>query len=103
MTIQAAPVKRDECGQWTHPDFPDWDEGATREEIRAWFADNNLVFQINEMEYEVDTDTDPYFNDGCGSFLHWEPAKPVGEGWFALSMHDTECGPVCIWAKSIQN
>jgi hypothetical protein len=101
MTIQEAPIQRDEYGNWTHPDFPDWDEGATREEVRAWFAENDLVFQINEMEYEVDTDADPYFNDGCGSFLHWEPKRPDGAGWFALSMHDTEVGPVCIWAKSI--
>lgn len=100
MAIQAMPAQRDEHGQWTHPEFPDWGEGVTEEEVVAWFAENQLDFQINEMEFEVDTDEDPHFRDGCGSFLHWEPERPDGKGWFVLSIHDTESGPVCIWVRN---
>jgi len=100
MAIQAAQVERDEIGQWAHPDFPEWDEGTTRDEIKAWFTSNGLEYKINEMEHEVDTDTDPFFEQGCGSFLHWQPERPEGDGWFVLSMHDSEHGPVCIWSRS---
>lgn len=97
--IQPMLVERDEYGFWTHPGFPVWDEDATSEEVKAWFEQQGLTYLASEMEYEVDTDADPYFEGGDGSFAHWNPQTPAGEGWFILSIHDTECGPVCVWVR----
>jgi hypothetical protein len=51
------------------------------------------------MEYEVDTDNNPYFDQGEGSCAHWEPSKPEGEGWFTLAISNTDNGPICWWAR----
>lgn len=31
----------------------------------------------------------------------WQPTMPRGEGWFILSIHDTDDGPICIWARPL--
>lgn len=36
----------------------------------------------------------------AGASSAWEPPRPEGEGWFVLSIHDTEdWGPVCVWVR----
>jgi hypothetical protein len=35
--IQPAEVVRDEYGFWTHPDYPEWDEGTTVKTVHDWY------------------------------------------------------------------
>lgn len=96
--IQPVPVERDSEGYWYHPDMPTFEEDQAAES-KAWIAQQGLILTKVEMEYEVDTDTDPYFQDGDGSCAHWEPSKPDGDDWFCLAISCTDDGPVCYWAR----
>jgi hypothetical protein len=96
--IQPAPVVREADGWWHHPNLPVFEEGQA-EESRAWVKAQGLAIVTAEMEYEVDTDNDPYFEQGEGSCAHWEPSKPEGDGWFVLAISDTDSGPACWWAR----
>lgn len=83
--IQSAEVVRDEYGYWWHPELPEFDEGD-EERSKAWVKEQGLSWVAVHMEYEVDTDTDPYFNDGGPDCSHWTPNRPDGEGWFVLAI-----------------
>ena len=96
--IQPAPVERDSEGYWWHPDLTIFEEGQAAES-KAWVVQQGLTISKVEMEYEVDTDTDPFFQDGDSSCAHWEPSKPDGDGWFCLAISCTDDGPICYWAR----
>lgn len=99
--IQAAPVQRDSDGYWTHPAHPEFEEGQDVE-AAAWFNAQQLEHQIAYLESE-DGDHpayEAYWSDGDPNISAWEPPRPEGEGWFILSIHDTEdWGPVCVWVR----
>jgi hypothetical protein len=44
-----------------------------------------------------------YFDNGDPSVAAWEPTPPKGEGWFTMSIHDTEDGPAWAWARRTTN
>ncbi|WP_162988176.1 hypothetical protein [Alcaligenes aquatilis] len=54
----------------------------------------------------LDSDTSPeadkvatdYFEHGSGDFSGWNPSPPQGDGWFIISVHDSDDGPVALWA-----
>ena len=98
--IQSVPVARDESGWWSHPGLPEFDEGQ-EEAYRAWIKAQGLVTSYATLDSE--NDTHPvyiaYFDEGGSDITGWDPAEPAGEGWFALSIHDTEDGPVWVWAR----
>lgn len=97
--IQVAPVVRDEYGAFYHPDMPDFDEGDDAK-CKAWIAEQRLEVKMASLEYHSDEAvSERYFESGDGAFDYWEPDRPDGEGWFCLSIHDTEDGPVCWWAR----
>lgn len=101
--IGRCPVKRDTLGHWTHPIFEDWlgDECRTQDEIAEWCRQHKLEFRYVLMEYDVkDPQGAPWVEyENTGGFACWELAPPHGAGWFLLSVHDTEDGPVQHWVR----
>ena len=93
-------VVRDAQGFWCHPDIPEFDEGQNVEYFE-WLMSLGLVTTHAMLEW--DDETNPvyvsYFEDGEGNISAWEPAQPAGDGWFTISIHDTEDGPVWVWAR----
>jgi hypothetical protein len=95
--IQAVEVKRDGDGYWTHPDMPDFDEGDG-DKWRNWITNQKLAIVHSSLSDE-DDDHPAYmrvFEDGDIDVSDWEPEPPSGDGWFTLSIHDTEDGPYWV-------
>jgi hypothetical protein len=99
--IKHWPVRRDEYGAFYHPDMPDFDEGDEAK-CKAWIAEQGLEVKMVSLEYHSDEEvSERYFESGDGAFDYWEPDRPEGEEWFCLSIHDTDDGPVCWWARRV--
>ena len=97
--IQPAPVVRDEDGMFQHFELPDFDEGD-QEKCKAWIVEQGLQVKMVELEYHSDQAvSDRYFDAGDSDCSYWDPDKPEGEGWFCLSIYDTDNGPVCWWGR----
>ena len=100
--ITAVPVARDEDGFWTHPNFPEWHEGTTRDEVDTFFSELNLGYVVYSMEFNApDELVEKYFEDGDCGCVGWDPECDK-EGAFLLSIHDTEDGPVAIFAYPLE-
>ena len=97
--IQAVPVVRDEVGQWVHPAMPMFDEGQETE-YRAWLDANGLEITYKMLESDPDHPLYDAWCDGETDMSSWTPEPPTGEGWFTLSIHDTEDGPIWVWARA---
>lgn len=98
MTIKAIEVERDFQGYWTHPELPDWGEHITQSELDAWKAENSIDVVFVWMESDADEDVlQSYFEDGDPFIGNWEPVPPEANA-FVLSIHDTEDGPVAVFA-----
>lgn len=98
--IQPMEVQRDSNGYWCHPDLP---QIETNEQFDNWISAQGLQYSIHCLdgddgvgEEEANT---AYFENGDASCAVWQPSKPDGDGWFIVSIHDTEDGPVCIWIR----
>ena len=100
--IQPAPVERDVNGYWSHPGVPEFDEGSVSE-AAAWTTAQGL--ELTSVHLESESDDHPayiaYFDKEEGTCAAWEPPRPSGEGWFILSIYDTEDGPICWWARRV--
>ncbi|GKW29484.1 hypothetical protein AB6D34_18250 [Pectobacterium brasiliense] len=93
---------RDENGWWTHPDFPENDESWTINHFHKWAEDNNFDIEIVFLENEIgfEKTKERYWEVGASDCEGWEPTPPNGDGWFIVSIHDTQDGPVCIWLRN---
>ena len=98
--IEWAPVVRDAEGWYSHPDMPAFDEDQEAE-YRAWLAAQGL-----ETAYATlcgKDDKHPayiiYFDQAGTDVSDWNPAPPSGDGWFTLSIHDSEDGPYWVWGR----
>lgn len=101
--ISEVLMVRDEKGWWTHPGMPAFEEGE-EEKFRRWVVEHELEVKYESLEYE-DPDHPAYveyFERGGTDVSTWNPMWPAGEGWFPLSIHDSEDGPVFWWARSIR-
>jgi hypothetical protein len=102
LLIGPVPVERDKDGWWSHPGLPDLDEGQDAE-YKAWLVAQGLV--TSHVSLEMEDLTHPvyiaYFDEESGSVADWNPEAPTGEGWFTLSIHDTEDGPYWVWARRV--
>lgn len=98
--MTAVEVKRDPEGFWYHPGLPDFDEGQESEYLQ-WLKDQSLVtkFAMLESEDENHPVCISYFENEDGDFSAWVPTPPAGDGWFTISIHDTEDGPCWVWAR----
>ncbi len=96
--IQPAAVVRDAEGMFWHPELPSFEEGDG-DKCKQWLAEQGLVIKASSIEGAEDSISDRYFESGDPDCSYWEPARPDGEGWFCLSIFDTDDGPVCWWAR----
>jgi hypothetical protein len=96
--IQPVPVVRDENGMFWHSELPPFDEGDG-EKCKKWLAEQRLVVKMTSIEDATDEISERYFGSHDSDCSYWDPDKPGGEGWFCLSIHDTDDGPVCWWAR----
>lgn len=100
VLIQALPVVRDDMGFWTHPAWPD--DGEECALPYSWFAEHGLEFFIVKMENDGPEGLfETWADEGVCDCTPWVPSKPAGDGWFTFSIHDTEDGPICVWARRV--
>ncbi|MNO74278.1 hypothetical protein D3C76_652720 [compost metagenome] len=98
--IGAVDVQRcAETGYWNHPQLPQFAD--YHEAFEAWRVRQGLSLAWDEMEWSGSQDH-PYWTKGAGHCLDWEPEPPPGEGWFKLSIYDSENGPACAWVRRVQ-
>ena len=98
--IQPMAVERSEDGWWTHPDMP---EIETSEQFNAWQAQQGFQLCIVMLDGDAGDGTEEayktYFDAANADCSSWQPSKPEGDGWFIVSIHDSEDGPACIWIR----
>jgi hypothetical protein len=93
-------VKRDEYGFWSHSVFDEFgDEEIIPED---WFTSRGVKVASVKFEYDAPEELqNDWFEDGEPDCSAWNPSRPEGDGWFVLSIHDTDDGPICVWAHPI--
>ncbi|MDE9519796.1 hypothetical protein KKJ17_19320 [Xenorhabdus bovienii] len=99
MTIQQIQPERDQLGYWTHPDFLP-NEEWTRDEIIQWLKQHNITMKTIMLEDE-DTPIFERYESGDINVSDWNPTRPEGIDWFLVSIHLSEDGPACFWARHI--
>jgi hypothetical protein len=102
--IKPATVERDADGYWSHPGMPDGDDDSeSANAFKAWMAEQRLTHQISNLESEDETHPayHAYYEEECCGVVGWNPEPLTGNGWFTLSIHDTEDGPMWVWVRRI--
>lgn len=100
LLIQPLQVVRDEYGFWTHPAWPD--DGDECALPLSWFGEHGMEYCVVEMENDAPEGMmEAWMDDADYDCTPWQPSKPAGDGWFTLSIHDTEDGPVCVWVRPV--
>ncbi len=97
--IQAHLVERDQFGFWTHPNYPDLADNCSSSEAQETLRWLGLELQNVFMESDA-----PRLYDSARSdqrYSEWIPTRPEGAGWFVLSIHDTDNGPVCQYVRPL--
>ncbi|QWA09828.1 hypothetical protein GTU79_21345 [Sodalis ligni] len=102
--IEPIEPQRDENGWWSHPDYiPDLEEDALRVEFEVWLEVNGVECSARLMEDDVEPDSPvaQAWENGDADCSIWNPKPPEGEGWFLVSVHDTEDGPSAVWLRKL--
>lgn len=92
-------VERDQFGFWTHPNYPDLADNCSSNEAQETLRRLGLELQTVFMESDA-----PRLYDSARSdqrYSEWIPTRPEGAGWFVLSIHDTDNGPVCQYVRPL--
>lgn len=100
--IKPVAVERDNEGFWAHPEFfpEDPREVIPRDEWTAWLEANQVSVNFVRLEDQVSEEVwDQYIESGYSDISFWEPEIP--DDSFMLSIHDTDDGPVAIYATPI--
>lgn len=99
--ILPLPVQRDSEGWWSHPDLPDFDED--HQAYKAWMIAQGLETCFHSLDSEDDNHPAyvTYFDQDACHVRDWNDEAPAGEGWFTLSIHDSEDGPQWVWVRRI--
>ena len=101
VLIGPVTVERDADGWWGHPGVPDFGEDVAA--FGSWMAAQGLETALASLESE-DLDHPAYvsyYDQESASVAGWNPTPPAGEGWFTISVHDTEDGPYWVWARRV--
>lgn len=113
MNIQLKPVEvvRDEDGFFYHPEYSKLlddllgdREYPTNQEWEDFKKSLGIEIYRTWLESDASDEViDRYFNGEIEVCAEWNPSRPDIEGdWFVISIHDSEEGAVCLWAKNIQ-
>jgi len=101
--ITPVAVERDEYGYWTHPAYAAYcgdRDFIPADEYNQWLREIGMGCAFTLLEYERDSTAQRrYFETGNADVHDWEPSKPDGEGWFIVSICDSDDGPVCTWMR----
>ncbi|SDF79642.1 MULTISPECIES: hypothetical protein [unclassified Duganella] len=99
--IYPAHEQRDDDGWWWHPELPNFEED--HQAYAAWMLAQGLEYKFDSLESEADTNPAyiAYYEHEAGHVRDWFCEPPAGEGWFTLSIHDTEDGPQWVWARRV--
>lgn len=97
LRIEMVEVVRDEVGGWCHPGF--YEGEYLGPDFEAWLVDHHLERKFAWMEADDDAGTLFEKYESAGTYTHWEPERPEGDGWFIGCIYDTEDGPLCIWLR----
>lgn len=89
---------RSRDGYCRHPDWPEEESDAT---MNAWLELIGYEIELVTLEGDEDAeDVHTRWANGDPDVLAWNPKPPAEcEGWFIVSIHDHEDGPVCVWAR----
>ena len=104
--IVPVDVIRDEDGWFSHPQYftePEWEgvDCMTQAEFDKYIAERGIETATTSLEGDDYEAHERYCDDGQVDCSGWEPSRPAGEGWFVLSIHDTEDGPICVWGRAL--
>lgn len=91
---------RNREGYWRHPDWPNEESDAVMD---AWL--NLIGYECKAVWLDGADDAEEVqerWANGDTDILAWEPKKPDGDGWYLVSIHDHEDGPVAIWLRDKQ-
>lgn len=107
LQIHPVDVVRDSDGWFSHPQYlsePEWEdiEFIERMDFDRYCAERGIETTITSMESDDLEMLDQYVELGQCDCRDWEPSQPDGDGWFVLSIHDTEDGPVCVWGRRLE-
>lgn len=106
--LKPVDVVRDEYGFWTHPVLDQYirqvlgdREFMTDSEHVRMVIHFNIDLRRDEMEWDCTEElADKYWCEGdIDAVKEWQPTPPNGDGWFLVSINDTDDGPVAWWAK----
>lgn len=92
---------RSRDGWWTHPDWPSVEDGEM-DILNSWLKVMELetaTVWMLEDDNDAARDVTARWLNGDTDILAWEPQKPDGDGWYLVSIHDHEDGPVAIWLR----
>ncbi len=92
---------RDDDGWWCHPGIPDFDED--HQAYKAWLLAQGLETCFDSLESEEDSHPAyfAYYAQNACHVRDWTCEPPAGDGWFILSIHDSEDGPQWVWARRV--
>lgn len=104
--IEPVAVVRREDGWWYHPQWltePEFEdvEYIARDVFDAYTKDRGITTAVTTLEGDDDALYEAYGEDDEFDISRWNPTPPSGEGWFTLSIQDTEDGPICVWGRKI--
>jgi hypothetical protein len=108
MTIQPEEIVKDEYGFYEHSQYPDFGD-LTEDDIdeinnqwKQWLANNNLDWQCVRFESDASDELiKNWFENESMDCSAWNPTPPT-ENSFLLSIHDTEDGPIAIFAIPVE-
>ncbi|EEY36252.1 hypothetical protein [Vibrio mimicus] len=102
MAIQAVEVKRDEMGNFYHPDYPWWWQEGSFKEIHGWYAESGLFFHVDFFDHSASEELkEEFYASESKSLAIWNPKPPCAAA-FLLSIQDSEDGPLAIWAVHVE-
>lgn len=101
VLIQPMPAKRDDDGWYWHPDLPDFEEDHLA--YASWMLAQGLEYRFDSLEDESDDHPAAiaYYEYNACHVRDWYCEPPAGDGWFTLSIHDSESGPQWVWARRV--
>lgn len=99
--VEATLARRDDDGWYCHPGLPDFDEDL--QAYKAWLLAQGLETCFESLESEDDNHPAyvAYYDESACHVRDWTCELPAGEGWFILSIHDSEDGPQWVWARRV--
>lgn len=106
--LKPAEIVRDKYGFWVHPVLDKYlrellgdREFTTESEHASMLIHFNINVRCSAMEWDCTEElADKYWGEGdVNAAKEWQPTPPKGDGWFLVSINDTDDGPVAWWAK----